>query len=149
MNSAGYTLLARIPPTLAAATITTSGLVLSKPFSLVLPFEIHLIAAGRDHVTAAGGETAHDRGTDHAAVTCNVNPLIREIEDLGVHQIDFPPYRTLSRRGCGGPLILDRDHVGLTISLTSASKLVLCRHPSLALALLGSPSKASTSVGRK
>ena len=73
-----------------------------KSFSLVLPFEVDLIAAGSDHIAAAVGETAQDRGTDHAAVTRNVNPLIREIKDLGVHHIDFPPFRTLSRRGCGG-----------------------------------------------
>src|SRR3954470_5373725 len=36
-----------------------------------------------------------------------------------------------------------------TMSLTSASKLVLCRHPSLALALLESPRRKSTSVGPK
>ena len=72
-----------------------------KSFSLVLPFEIDLIAADHDHVAAAFGQTAHDRGTDHAAVTCNVNPLISEIEDLGVHDIDFR-HIALSRRGCGG-----------------------------------------------
>ena len=36
-----------------------------------------------------------------------------------------------------------------TISAISSSKLVLVFHPSLRLALLGSPSKVSTSVGRK
>jgi hypothetical protein len=29
-----------------------------------------------------------------AAVTRNVNPLTREIEDLGEHHIDFSQYRT-------------------------------------------------------
>jgi hypothetical protein len=72
-----------------------------KSFRLLLPFEIDLIAAGRDDVAAAGSETPHDRGANHAAVTRNVNPLASEIEDLGDHHIDFPQYRTLSRSGYG------------------------------------------------
>ena|SRR6516162_1284318 len=93
-----------MPPTLAAATTTTSGLVAAKKsFCLLQPLEIDLIAAGRDHVAAAGSETPHDRGADHAAVTRNVNPLTREIEDLGEHHIDFAQHRTLSRSGYGVP----------------------------------------------
>ena len=65
-----------------------------KSFRLLLPFEIDLIAAGGDHVAAAGSETPHDRGADHAAVTRNVNPLTSKVEDLGEHHIDFPQYRT-------------------------------------------------------
>ena len=53
-----------------------------KSFRLLLPFEIDLIAAGGDHITAACTETPHDRGADHPAVTRNVNPLTSEIEDL-------------------------------------------------------------------
>src|SRR5262245_42185583 len=74
-----------------------------KSFRLLLLFEIDLIAAGRDHVAVAGSETPHDRGTDHAAVTRNVDPFTSEIEDLGEHHIDFPQYRSLSRGGYGVP----------------------------------------------
>jgi hypothetical protein len=56
-----------------------------KPFRLVLPFEIDLVATGCDHVAAVGNEAAHDRGADHAAVTRNVNSLPDKIKDLGGH----------------------------------------------------------------
>jgi hypothetical protein len=65
-----------------------------KSFGLLLPFEIDLIAAGGNHVATAGSETPHNRGANDAAVTHNVNPLTREIEDLGEHHIDFSQYRT-------------------------------------------------------
>jgi hypothetical protein len=74
-----------------------------KSFRLLLPFEIDLMAAGRDYVAAAGSETPHDRGANHAAVTRNVNPLTSEIEDLGEHQIDFAQCHALSRSGYGVP----------------------------------------------
>jgi len=84
-----------MPQTLSTGTTTTSGLVAAKKsFCLLQPLEIDLIAAGRDHVAAAGSETPHDRGADHAAVTRNVNPLTSKVEDLGEHHIDFPQYRT-------------------------------------------------------
>src|SRR4051812_45909986 len=56
-----------------------------KSFRLLLPLEIGLLVTGSDHVAAAGHETTHDRGADHAAVTRNVNSLIRKIKDLGDH----------------------------------------------------------------
>jgi len=60
-------------------------------------------AAGRDYVAAAGSEPPHDRGSDHAAVTRNVNPLTSEIEDLSERHIDFAQHRTLNRSDYGVP----------------------------------------------
>src|SRR4051812_7674630 len=56
-----------------------------KSFRWLLSLEIDLLATGSDHVTAAGHETTHYRGADHAAVTRNVNSLIGNIKDLGGH----------------------------------------------------------------
>jgi hypothetical protein len=92
-----------MPRTLPAATTTTSGLVTAKNLPLAPAARDRTHRGCRDHVVAAGSETPHDRGADHAAVTRNLDPLISEIEDLGEHHIDFPQYRTLNRSDYGVP----------------------------------------------
>jgi hypothetical protein len=70
-----------------AATTTTSGLAALKNASLLLTFEIGFLATGRNHIAPVRGETAHDRGADHATVTRHVNPLPREIKELNARNV--------------------------------------------------------------
>ena len=55
-----------------------------------LGHEVDRIAVGNDHIALAFGQTAHDRGTDHAAVTRNVNTQPRRHPPRSAERHDGP-----------------------------------------------------------
>src|SRR6266487_3688461 len=75
-----------MPPTLAAAAITTSGLVAARKRS-ACSCRSRSIAAGRDDLASHVREPAQDRGTDHTAMAGDVDLLAGEIEQLGGHRM--------------------------------------------------------------
>src|SRR5947209_20175481 len=57
-----------------------------KAFGLLLPFEINLAPIGGDDLAFGAGETAGDRGADHAAMPCDIDTLAGKLEYLCSHQ---------------------------------------------------------------
>ena len=55
-----------------------------------LGHEVDRIAVGNDHIALAFDQTAHDRGTDHAAMTRNVNTRARRHPPRSAERHDGP-----------------------------------------------------------
>src|SRR5690606_1949025 len=86
-----------------------------------------------------GGKAAHKRAADHPPVARHPDALSGERIGAG-HQSCRP------KRMASAFTVMRSE---ATISFTMALKEVLCFHPSALCALRGSPSRRSTSVGRK
>ena len=126
-----------MPPTRAAARNTACGLRRRHPLlGLVGPAQVDLVARRGHDLAALALQATHKRAADHAAMAGDPDPLIAQ-RVAWAHRHYLAPILFITRRSAS------------TISATRSGKLVRWRQPSLASALAGSPSKRSTSVGRR
>ena len=88
-------------------------------------------------------EAPHDGGPHHAGMSADINALAAQIEkDRRAHRLVMYVVKAA--------VAAHFRQIGhSTISRTSSSNVTLCRQPSRWRALLGSPRRASVSVGRK
>ena len=105
-------------------------------------------AVGSDDLALLRLQPSHDRRAHHAAVAGDKDPLRRQI--IGCELASSPSFRRPSvvvrtAIALGADLI----EIAQTISSTSSANGVSCVQPSLLRALVGSPIRISTSVGRK